>query len=139
MSSPSVRPARPHTTWPVALGLGLVASVIVTLVVLAFLWPTKTADPHDLPVGIAGPTAVVPLSTNDPTGSGIAAASFPFTLGGMIGGILISLLVVGPVRRLAALGAFAVVAGIGLALVLQTWWGYLQGDFWINALAIGLS
>jgi hypothetical protein len=236
MSSTSARPVGPHTTWPVALGLGLVASLIVTLVVLAFLWPTKTAEPHNLPVGIAGPTAavdalekavdaqapgrihfvagddrqaavhqiktretygaivlgapgtapevltapagsavatqllttmasqlqaqlaqqiaaaggdpskaavtvtaVVPLSATDPTGSGLAAASFPFTLGGMIGGVLISLLVVGPVRRLVALGGFAVVAGIALALVLQTWWGYLQGDFWVNALAIGLS
>jgi hypothetical protein len=225
-----------HTRWPIAVGLGLAASLVVTLVVLAFLWPTKTADPHDLPIGIAGPSAtvqafekavdqqqpgridfvaasdrqaavdqiktretygavvlgtpgtapevltapagsavatqllttmasqlqaqlaqqisaaggdpskamvtvtpVVPLSANDPTGSGMAAASFPFTLGGMIGGVLISLLVVGAVRRLAALAGFAVASGIVLTLVLQTWWGYLQGDFWVNALAIGLS
>jgi hypothetical protein len=230
------REAKPHTRWAVALGLGIVGSLIVTVIVLAFLWPTKTATPQNLPIGLAGPsaavdafekavdqeasgridfvaasdrqgavdqiktrktygaivlgappsptevltapagsavatqllttmaaqlqaqlaqqiaaaggdptkavvkvTAVVPLSNSDPTGSGMAAASFPFTLGGMLGGVLISLLVVGPLRRLAALAGFAVVAGVVLALVLQTWWEFLQGDFWVNALAIGLS
>jgi hypothetical protein len=84
-------------------------------------------------------TVVVPLSTDDPTGGGLAASAFPMMMGGMIGGILISLLVVGPVRRLAALGGLAVAVGIGIPLILQTWFGFLQGDFWLNAAAIGLS
>ena len=227
---------RPHTKWPVTIGLGIVGAVVVTLVVLAFLWPTKTASPHNLPVGIAGPdsavtavegavaekapgtfdfiaasdrddavtqieerdtygaiilgapgqapevltapaasaaatqmltgiaaqlqaqlaqqvaaaggdpstvqvtvTAVVPLADTDPTGTGLAAASFPLMLGGMIGGILVSLLVVGVWRRLAAVAIFAASAGIILTLVLQTWFEYLQGDFWLNALAVGVS
>jgi hypothetical protein len=84
-------------------------------------------------------TVVVPLSSDDPTGAGLTAAAFPLMLGGMLGGILISLLVVGPVRRLAALAGLAVAVGIGLPLILQTWFGFLTGDFWPMALAMGLS
>lgn len=232
-------PVRVHTKWPVALVLGVAGSVLVGIVLLAFLWPTKTSTVQDLPVSIAGPSAttaafedgiteaspdtfdfvaaddradavhqietrrsygavvfgaagaagaapevltapaanaaatqlltgvaaqlqeqaraqasaaggdpsgvtvtvtpVVPLSEDDPTGAGLAAASFPLVMGGMIGGILISLLVVGPVRRLAALGAFGVAVGFVLTLVMQTWWHYLQGEFWLDAAAMSLS
>lgn len=226
----------PPTTWSRAAGLGVAGSLIVLLVVLAFLWPSKATTAQHLPVSIAGPAAavaalqdaigaqspetfdfvdasdrdaavlqiearesygaiilgegttapevltapaassaatqllngaaaqlqaqrtqqalatggdpaaatitvtpVVPLSDSDPSGSGLVAASFPLTMGGMIGGVLISLLVAGAARRLAALAGFAVAAGLGLTLVLQSWFEYLQGDFWINAAAMGLS
>jgi len=228
--------ARPHTKWPVAVVIGVIGSLVVALVVLAFLWPTKSSAPHHLPVGIAGPasavdafeaalaagggddlelievsdrsaavaqidaretygaivfreaglapevltapaasaaaaqllggiagqlqaqlvtqvtaaggdpamatvtvTAVVPFSDADPTGSGLVAASFPLTMGGMLGGILVSLLVVGVIRRLAALAGFAVATGLVLTLILQTWFGFLQGSFLLNALAVALS
>ena len=52
-------------------------------------------------------TDVVPLADSDPTGAGIAAAAFPLTLGGMLGGILLSLLVAGAVRRLVGLPSSA--------------------------------
>ncbi|MFE4196076.1 hypothetical protein ACFRJ9_09450 [Paenarthrobacter sp. NPDC056912] len=233
MSTPLLRP---HTKWPVALGFGIVGSLIVAIVVLAFLWPAKTTAAHNLPISISGPTAavtalkdaiatqqpdafdfvevanrdaavsqikaretyggivlgdattmpevltapagsaaatqilngvaaqlqvqltqrvaaaggnpatakvtvtpVVPLSASDPNGSGLAAASFPMAMGGMIGGALISLLVVGAIRRLVALAGFGVAVGLILALILDTWFGFLQGDFWINASAIALS
>lgn len=74
-------------------------------------------------------TPVVSLTDTDPTGAGIAAASFPIAIGGMIGGVVISLLVVGPVRRLAAVSGFAVAAGLVLAFIMQTWFQYLQGSF----------
>lgn len=228
--------SRPHTKWQVAIVLGLIGSAVVTLVVLAFLWPVKTASPHNLPVSVAGPAAavtafetaiedqrpgvfafiaaddradavaqierrasygaivlgsatsmtevltapagsavatqmltavagqlqvqlqkavaaaggdasavavavtpVVPLSEADPTGAGLAAAAFPLTIGGIIGGVLVSLLVVGPVRRLAALGGFGVASGLFLALVLGTWYQFLPGSLLPNALAIGLA
>lgn len=227
---------RPHTTWPVAVTLGIAGSLLVGVVLLAFLWPAKTSSAHDLPIGVAGPraavtalegvledqapgtfdmitagdrdaaieqiktrrtygavvlgeagtapevitapagsavatqvltgvadglqtqlsqqaaaagedpsgvmvqvTPVVPLSADDPTGTGLAAASFPLTLGGMLGGVVISFLVVGPLRRLAALAGFGVAVGLVLSLVLHTWWHYLQGSFWLNATATGLS
>jgi hypothetical protein len=84
-------------------------------------------------------TDVVPLADSDPTGAGIAAAAFPLTLGGMLGGILLSLLVAGAVRRLVGLAVFGVAAGALSALVLQTWFGLLQGEWLLNAAALGLG
>ena len=51
--------AAPHTHWPrvVTTAVGLVA--LVAVVVLAFLWPSVTAEPKDLPVAAAGDPAVV--------------------------------------------------------------------------------
>ncbi|VXB05629.1 ABC-2 family transporter protein [Arthrobacter sp. 9AX] len=225
----------PHTKWPVAALTGVLASVLLAVVVLAFLWPSKTAETRNLPVGITGPaasvaavenaanasgtfdfvaaddradavdqikkretygaivlgasptdapevltapagsavaaqilngvatqlqaqraqlitaaggnpatakvtvTAVAPLSASDPAGTGLAAASFPLAIGGMMGGIIISLLVVGVIRRLVAAAGFAVAAGLVLAFIMQTWFQYLLGDFWVTALAMGLT
>jgi len=222
----------PHTKWTVALGLGAGAALAVGLVVLAFLWPTKTMATQNLPVSIVGDadavsavgsameqavpgaielvtaadrdaaleqiltretygaivlspsapevltapaasaastqmltqlggqlqaqlqaqaaaagaaaptvaiTPVVPLSATDPTGTGLAGAAFPLAMGGMIGGVLVSLAVVGPVRRIAAVTAFGVGAGLVVTLVLHTWFEFLQGGFWMNVLALGLA
>ncbi|HJX78663.1 hypothetical protein [Glutamicibacter sp.] len=49
----------PHTKWPVAVTIGAVASLVLALVVLAFLWPGKTAQAENLPVGISGDQAKV--------------------------------------------------------------------------------
>ena len=84
-------------------------------------------------------TDVVPLADSDPTGAGLASASFPLTIGGMLGGILLSLLVAGAVRRLVGLLVFGVAAGALAALVMQTWFGLLQGDWLLNAAALGLG
>ncbi|MBS1907828.1 MAG: hypothetical protein JST33_14965 [Actinobacteria bacterium] len=233
MSTPSLRP---HTKWGVAVALGVVGSLLVGLVVLAFLWPSKTSEARNLPVSITGPAAtvtaleealdkaapgtfdfveasdrdaavaqiqkretygaivlaappampevltapagsavatqmltgvaaqlkaqlvqqvttaggdgskvevavtpIVPLADSDPTGSGLASASFPLMFGGMLGGVLVALLVVGAARRLAALAGFAVAAGLVLTVILQTWFEFLPGDFGVNALAMGVS
>lgn len=233
MTLPPTDP-KPHTTWPVAVVIGALASIVLAVVVLAFLWPSKTAETHNLPVSISGDqakvtalesamgasdtfdvvfaqdraealaqietqqtygaivigagteapevltapaasavsaqmlngvaaqlqaqlsqqvaaaggdpasvkvtlTPVVSFSEHDPNGSGLASASFPLAIGGMIGGVIISLLIAGPVRRLAAVASFAVAAGLVVAFIMQTWFQYLQGNFWINALAMGLT
>jgi hypothetical protein len=97
------------------------------------------------PAGTIAPTItvkvtdVVPLASSDPRGLGLAAAAFPLVLGGMLGGILISVLVAGSWRRLTAVAAYAVAGGLAVAGILQGWFGILQGDFWLNALAVGLS
>lgn len=232
----SVPVTRLHTRWGVAVALGVLGSLIVGLVVLAFLWPARASTAQNLPVGITGPAAsisalqeavasaspdafdfteaadradavtqieqretygaivlgapgtapevltapaasaaatqiltglatqlqaelvqevaaaggdastvavevtpIVSLSEDDPAGTGLAAASFPLTLGGMLGGILISVLVVGPIRRLVALAGFGAGVGVVLALVLQNWFGFLQGDFWLNAAGMAVS
>lgn len=247
---------RTTTRWPLAVALGLIGSLLVAVLITAFIWPAATSSPKNLPVGISGPaervaavtdrlaeqdpspmalvdvssrdtaiemiqhreiygailldepevliataaspaaaqalrgvatelqsqvdatviaalttqlkaigealaagqpptlppagqaggdvpevtvTDVVPLADSDPTGTGIAAAAFPLTLGGLLGGVLVSLLVAGAVRRLVALAVFGLAAGVVSALVLQTWFGLLQGDWLLNALALGLG
>jgi hypothetical protein len=246
----------PRTRWRFAVIFGLLGSILVTILIIAFIWPAATSTPKNLPVGINGPedrvaavtdvldtqdpspmdlvqvtsrddaiakiqhreiygailldepevliasaaspaaaqalrgvatelqsqldatvqaalvaqlkaigtalasgqapalppagegagefpkvtvTDVVPLADSDPTGAGIGAAAFPLTLGGMLGGILLSLLVAGAVRRLVGLVVFGVAAGALSALVLQTWFGLLQGSWLLNATALGLG
>lgn len=82
---------------------------------------------------------VVPLSSHDSTGAGLAAASFPLVLGGMLGGVLVSFLVVGPMRRIVALLVYGAAAGTTVTLVLQTWLQILQRDWLANAAAFGLA
>ena len=69
---------------------------------------------------------------SDPRGLGLTAASFPLVLGGIIGGVLISLLVAGVWRRLASVVAYGLVAGFSVVGIMQGWFGVLQGNFWIN-------
>ena len=227
----------PRTGWPRAVVIGILGSIVVGIVVLAFLWPAKMSTPQHLPVSISGPvetasmlesglaenapdtfdfvqaddrddavtqieqretygaiiladapgdapevltapagsavatqmlgqvatqlqaqltqaitaaggdpttavvtvTPIVPLADSDPTGTGLAAASFPLTIGGMLGGVLIALGVAGAMRRLVALAGFGAGVGLVLTLILHTWFEYIPGDFWLNALAISLS
>lgn len=84
-------------------------------------------------------TDVVPLSEHDPRGTGLAVAGLPLAMGGMIGGVLISLLVSGTWRRLVAIAAYGIVAGLAIAGILQGWFQILQNDYWVNAGAIGLG
>ncbi|MFF1635117.1 ABC transporter permease [Leifsonia sp. NPDC058248] len=91
------------------------------------------------PTITVGVTDVVPLASTDARGLGLTAASFPLVLGGLLGGILISLLVAGVWRRLAAVTTYAVVGGLGIVAIMQGWFGVLQGSYWVNALAVGLA
>lgn len=84
-------------------------------------------------------TDVVPLSEADPRGTGLASATFPLVIGGILGGIAISLTVVGVWRRIGALLGYAVVGGLAIAGVLQGWFGVLQGDFLMNSVAVALA
>ncbi|MBW8871897.1 MAG: hypothetical protein JF618_06915 [Leifsonia sp.] len=84
-------------------------------------------------------TAVVPLASTDARGLGLTASAFPLVLGGMLGGILISILIAGSWRRLTAVAVYAVAGGLAVTGILQGWFGILQGDFWLNALAVSLS
>lgn len=84
-------------------------------------------------------TDVVPLASTDARGAGMATLAFPLALGGVIGGSLVSLLVIGAWRRLASVTAFSIVAGIAIAGIAQPWLGVLQGDYLANAAAIALA
>ncbi|WP_136612473.1 ABC transporter permease [Sinomonas albida] len=84
-------------------------------------------------------TDVVPLSSDDPRGTGLAVAGLPLVIGGILGGVLISLLVSGTWRRLVAVVAYGVAGGLGLAGIIQGWFHVLQSSYWVNAGAIGLG
>ncbi|WP_139416468.1 hypothetical protein [Agromyces laixinhei] len=84
-------------------------------------------------------TDVVPLADTDPRGTGLAAALFPLVLGGMVGGIAISIAVIGAMRRVFAVLLYSAAGGLVLAGILQGWFGALQGDYLLNAAAIGLA
>ena len=60
-STPSTTagPARPHTKWSFAVLFGVAGSIVVGLVVLAFVWPIATASAKNLPIAISGPSASV--------------------------------------------------------------------------------
>ena len=225
---------QPHTPWRRLLIAGVGLAAVVSIIVIAFLWPTITSSVKSLPIGVVGPsevtsqledaldekspgtfefidagdraeavdliesravygaivlgdspevltasagspvvsqllgslapalqgqlnaaaaaqgiplaspivvtvTDVVPLASTDPRGAGLTSASFPLVLGGMLGGIAISIAVVGVWRRVTAVLVYAAVAGLGLAGIMQGWFGALQGDYLVNAAAIALA
>ena len=51
----------PRTKWGIAALFGLVGALVVSVVVMAFIWPAAASEVHDLPVGIAGPDEQVTL------------------------------------------------------------------------------
>lgn len=74
-------------------------------------------------------TAVVPLSENDSSGSGIAISAFPLVIGGILGGSFSALRVNGTWRRFATATLYSVIAGALTTLILSTWFGFIPGDF----------
>ena len=94
------------------------------------------AEPPSVTVEV---TDVVPLAETDERGVGLATAVLPLVIGGLLGGILTSLLLAGRSRRLVALGLYALFAGAALAGILQGWLGVLQGSYLANAGAIALA
>ena len=47
------------SSWRKVIAIAMLASVIVSIVILAFTWPTKAMETKNLPVSIAGPEAAV--------------------------------------------------------------------------------
>ncbi|WP_240372072.1 ABC transporter permease [Brevibacterium zhoupengii] len=84
-------------------------------------------------------TDVVPLNDNDSTGAGLAIAGLPLTIGGIVGGVLTSMIVHSRRMRAVAVLAYGAIGGLALTLVLQSWFGILQGNFGLNVLAAGLA
>ena len=84
-------------------------------------------------------TDVVPLNEDDPTGAGLAIAGLPLTIGGIVGGVLTSMIVRSRRMRTVAVLAYGAIGGLALTLILQSWFGILQGSFGLNVLATGLA
>jgi hypothetical protein len=105
----------------------------------------QAAAAAQVPDGVAPPTIavsvtdVVPLAATDPRGVGLVSAVFPIVLGGMLGGILITVALIGAARRLVALGVYAVVGGLTIAAIMQGWFGVLQASYLLNSGVIALG
>lgn len=105
----------------------------------------QAAVDAQVPAGVTPPTVtvaitdVVPLLAADPRGTGLVSAAFPLVFGGMIGGIGLTIAIVGVVRRLVALGVYVVVAGLVVAAVMQGWFGVLAGGYVENAGVFALA
>ncbi|SNS42961.1 hypothetical protein [Rhodococcoides kyotonense] len=84
-------------------------------------------------------TDIVPLASTDARGAGLSAMGFPLVIGGIVGGVIISMLVKGAGRRLLATAIYGVGAGIVVAAITQGWFGMLQGAVVPNVAAAGLS
>lgn len=97
------------------------------------------------PAGATVPTIsvrvvdLVPLASGDTQGAGLVAASFPLVIGGVLGGVLISLLVVGDWRRVTAVLFHGIVGGFVIAGVLQGWFHVVQGTYLLNVAAVATS
>jgi hypothetical protein len=234
MSTASVIAPPPHTPWRRLIVAGIGLAALVSVIVLAFLWPTVTASVKNLPIGVVGDSAatsqleaaletkspgtfdfreyadrdaaaaaietrtvygaivlggapevlessasspvvaqllsglapalqtqlnaaaaaqgiqlpspivvtvtdVVPLASTDARGTALAASSFPLVLGGMLGGIAISIAVVGVWRRVTAVLIYSAVGGLALAGIMQGLFGALQGSYIVNSAAIALA
>ena len=99
----------------------------------------SSATPFEIPTVTVQVTDVVPLAATDERGTGLALAALPLVMGGLIGGVALSLAVSGAARRMVAVTAYSAIAGVVLAAVLQPWLGVLQGSFALNASALALS
>lgn len=90
---------------------------------------------------LQGPTVtpVVPLSADDPQGVGLTLSAIPLTIGGIVGGALISLRVRGIWRRLTAIGIYSIVTATALYLIIHTWFGFLPLGGWAVWLTLALS
>jgi hypothetical protein len=90
-----------------------------------------SAPPPAVPV-----TDVAPTPAEDPRGAGLAAGSLPLTIGGILIGTLMALLVRGALRQLiGAVTAAALGAAVAVA-VLHGWFGSLAGNVWAEWAAI---
>jgi hypothetical protein len=82
-------------------------------------------------------TDVAPTPAADPRGAGLAAGSLPLTIGGILTGTLMALLVRGARRQLAGTLVAASLAAVIAVAVLHGWLGSLDGNVWAEAAAVG--
>lgn len=93
-------------------------------------------DPSKLSVPV---TDIAPLAEDDPTGAGLASAAFPLTLGGIVGGLFLSLLIQGRGKKVLFVSAFATLSGFVISWVMHDLFGFFQGDIWFTALVVAAS
>jgi hypothetical protein len=81
---------------------------------------------------------LAPLPSGDPRGLGLAGAGLPLAIGGLVPALLLVRRFPGrPLLRVTAATAFALLAGLALAAILQFWFGSIDGGF--VRVGLGLS
>ncbi|MFT4185768.1 MAG: ABC transporter permease [Micrococcaceae bacterium] len=51
------KPVHPKAPWPKTFGIAIAAAAVVSIIALAFLWPSKAAKPHNIPIAVTGNNA----------------------------------------------------------------------------------
>ncbi|MBO9577493.1 MAG: ABC transporter permease [Microbacteriaceae bacterium] len=124
---------------PVAAQLLQAVGAQLQQMVDAQLAAASQATGQQLPAVEVAMTDVVPLLPTDPRGAGITAATFPLVLGGMIGGIALTMAISGVWRRVVALLVYSIAGGLAIVAIMQGWFQALAGDYLLNAAAVGLT
>ncbi len=79
---------------------------------------------------------IAPTPDGDPRGAGLAAGSLPLTIGGILTGTLMALLVRGPWRQLVGVLVGAALSAVVTVAVLHGWLGSLDGNVWAEWAAV---
>ncbi|MGW0699986.1 ABC transporter permease [Streptomyces sp. NPDC002867] len=82
---------------------------------------------------------VVPLPSGDPRGSALAASALPLAPAGVAAGALVTVLGVRGLRGAAALTGAALLVGVTAAGIAHSRLGVLDGNWWAEAGALGLT
>lgn len=84
-------------------------------------------------------TDVAPMTADDPAGVGLTSALLPLVFGGMASSALLALQVRSARKRVLGAVVVALVGSLAAALVLQTWFGAVDGSFWLLWAGLGLG
>lgn len=85
-------------------------------------------------------TDLVPLTEDDPVGSGLSALALPLAFGGMISAVgLVTLFKHSRTLRVVGSIGFSAVAGVTITAILQFWLGSIDGSFWLTATGVALG
>lgn len=83
-------------------------------------------------------TDVVPLTADDPAGSGLTALALPLVFGGMASAVALSFVTRRASLRIGGALTFSVLAGLTAGGIL-TWLGTIDGAYWPTSAAIALG
>ncbi|CAI9399695.1 hypothetical protein [Nocardioides sp. T2.26MG-1] len=84
-------------------------------------------------------TDVVPTPDDDPRGAVFTAAALPLVLGGIVTGVLTSVVLTRTRDRVAGAVLVAVVGGLALCAVVQGWLGAIRGSYLANGAVVALG
>jgi hypothetical protein len=82
---------------------------------------------------------VVPADSDDPRGTAFASMILPLVLGGVIGGVIVSLLARPGLKQVGILLATAAASGLLTIAMVQGWLGIIEGPWLLNAGVVALA